>query len=164
MTVLFCLSVKSFVRFFLPRFQSAAALPVHEGGARMEGEGRRTLLPLWASMSTTTGIRLNAGTDADRRSIHARTVHTPRTKRSWRWPKGRACAHHRRQGFWGAVFLRGFAHPSGVGLCRMTAAERVDAIRALVERHAQSMREGAIIVVFIRVRVRLQKSPRAQGE
>ncbi len=37
----------------------------------LEGEGRRTLLPLWASISTTAGIRLDARTDADRRSIHA---------------------------------------------------------------------------------------------
>ncbi len=60
------------------------------------------------------------------------------------------------------VFFRGFAHPSIVRLCGMTPAERVDAIQALIERHAQAMRDGAIIVVA-RDRIRIRKSRRGQG-
>jgi len=60
------------------------------------------------------------------------------------------------------VFLRGLAHPSIVRLCGMTPAERIEAMRTLIERHAQSMRDGAIIVVT-RERLRIRKSRRAQG-
>jgi len=60
------------------------------------------------------------------------------------------------------VFSRGLAHPSIVRLCGMTPAERIDAMQALIEHHAQSMRDGAIIVVA-RDRMRIRKSRRGRG-
>ena len=41
----------------------------------------------------------------------------------------------------------GLPHPSIVRLVEMTPIERVDAMRNLIERHADAMRERAIIVV-----------------
>ena len=45
------------------------------------------------------------------------------------------------------VFRRGLPHPSIVRLVEMTPTERADAIRMLIECHADAMCEGAIIVV-----------------
>ena len=53
------------------------------------------------------------------------------------------------------VFLRGLPHPSIVRLVEMTPMERADAMRFLIEHHADAMRDGAIIVVTEnRVRIR----------
>ena len=53
------------------------------------------------------------------------------------------------------VFLRGLPHPGIVRLVEMTPMERADAMRNLIERHADAMRDGAIIVVTEnRVRIR----------
>ncbi len=53
------------------------------------------------------------------------------------------------------VFLRGRPHPGIVRLVEMTPAERADAMRSLIDRHADAMREGAIVVVTEnRVRIR----------
>ena len=53
------------------------------------------------------------------------------------------------------VFLRGLPHPGIVRLVEMTPMERADAMRTLIERHADAMLEGAIIVVTEnRVRIR----------
>ncbi len=57
------------------------------------------------------------------------------------------------------VFLRGLPHPGIVRLVEMTPMERAEAMRILVERHADAMRAGAIIVVTGgRVRIRLATS------
>ena len=57
------------------------------------------------------------------------------------------------------VFLRGLPHPCIVRLVGMTSVERAEAMRALIERHATAMREGAIVVVTgRRVRIRSAKS------
>ena len=53
------------------------------------------------------------------------------------------------------VFLRGLPHPGIVRLVEMTPRERAEAMRTLIERHADKMRDGAIIVVTeTRVRIR----------
>ena len=53
------------------------------------------------------------------------------------------------------VFLWGLPHAGIVRLVEMTPNERAVAMRMLIERHAEAMREGAIIVVTEkRVRVR----------
>jgi predicted nuclease of predicted toxin-antitoxin system len=53
------------------------------------------------------------------------------------------------------VFLHGLPHPSIVRLVEMTPMERADAMRTLIERHADAMREGAIVVITgTRVRIR----------
>ena len=53
------------------------------------------------------------------------------------------------------VFLRGLPHPGIVRLVEMTPRERAEAMRTLIERHADEMRDGAIIVVTeTRVRIR----------
>lgn len=53
------------------------------------------------------------------------------------------------------VFLRGLPHPGIVRLVEMTPTERADAVRSLIDRHADAMRNGAIIVVTEnRVRIR----------
>ncbi len=53
------------------------------------------------------------------------------------------------------VFLRGLAHPGIVRLVEMTPAERADAMRTLIEDHADALLDGAIIVVTEnRVRIR----------
>ena len=53
------------------------------------------------------------------------------------------------------VFLRGLPHPGIVRLVEMTPQERADAMRTLIERHADAMRDRAIIVVTEkRVRIR----------
>ena len=60
------------------------------------------------------------------------------------------------------VFLRGLPHPSVVRLCGMTPKERVDAMRTLIQRHAQAMHDGAVIVVT-RERVRIRNSRESRG-
>ncbi len=53
------------------------------------------------------------------------------------------------------VFLRRLPHPCVVRLDGLTATEESVAMRNLIERHADAMREGAIIVVTGgRVRIR----------
>ena len=57
------------------------------------------------------------------------------------------------------VFLRGLPHPGIVRLVEMTPMERADAMRTLIERHADAMCDGAIIVVTRkRVRIRSARS------
>lgn len=55
------------------------------------------------------------------------------------------------------VFLRGLPHPSIVRLVEMTPAERADAMRILMEHHADAMRNGAIIVVT-KERIRIRRA------
>ena len=53
------------------------------------------------------------------------------------------------------VFLRRLPHPCIVRLVGMRAAEKVEAMRDLIEYHGDAMREGAIIVATAsRVRIR----------
>lgn len=57
--------------------------------------------------------------------------------------------------FGALVFLRGLSHAGIVRLVGMTPEQRADAMLALIEQHAQAMRDGAIVVVTRdRVRVR----------
>ena len=54
------------------------------------------------------------------------------------------------------VFLQRLPHPSIVRLSGMTAVERADAVRILIESHGDELRQGAIIVITgNRVRIRL---------
>ena len=59
------------------------------------------------------------------------------------------------------VFLRGLPHPGIVRLVEMTPMERADAMRTLIERHADAIRGGAIIVVTEN-RVRIRTAARAE--
>ena len=53
------------------------------------------------------------------------------------------------------VFLRRQPHPCIVRLVELRVTEKVEAMRYLIERHGDAMREGAIIVVTgTRVRIR----------
>ena len=53
------------------------------------------------------------------------------------------------------VYLRRLPHPCIVRLVGLRAAEKADAMRDLIERHGDAMREGAVIVVTgRRVRIR----------
>lgn len=53
------------------------------------------------------------------------------------------------------VFVRGLAHPCIIRFVDMSVAEKVAAMQELMERHADAMRESALIVVTRnRVRVR----------
>ena len=53
------------------------------------------------------------------------------------------------------VFLRRAPHPCIVRFVEMTVAEKVSAMRDLIERHSEEMSAGAVIVVTpTRVRVR----------
>ena len=57
------------------------------------------------------------------------------------------------------VFVRRLPHPCIVRLVEMTVAEKVAAIRELIESHPEAMRESALIVVTRnRVRIRLEES------
>ena len=57
------------------------------------------------------------------------------------------------------VFLRRQPHPCIVRLVELRGAEKVEAMRDLIERREDTMREGAIIVVTgTRVRIRLARS------
>ncbi len=64
------------------------------------------------------------------------------------------------------VFVRRLPHPCIVRLVDMPIAEKVTAVRELIERHADAMRENALIVVTrTRVRVRHGRlgEPRSEG-
>ena len=62
------------------------------------------------------------------------------------------------------VFVRRLSHPCIVRLVEMTVAEKVAAIRELIESHPVAMRESALIVVTRnRVRIRLGES-RERGD
>ena len=57
------------------------------------------------------------------------------------------------------VFVRRLPHPCIVRLVEMTVAEKVVAIRELIESHPEAMRGNALIVVTRnRVRIRLEES------
>ena len=57
------------------------------------------------------------------------------------------------------VFVRRLPHPCIVRIVEMTVAEKVVAIRELIESHLDAMHEGALIVVTRnRVRIRLGES------
>ena len=57
------------------------------------------------------------------------------------------------------VFVRRLPHPCIVRFVGMTVAEKVTAMRELIERHADAMSAGALIVVTQRrVRIRLTTS------
>ena len=60
------------------------------------------------------------------------------------------------------VFLRGLSHPGIVRLVEMTPMERADAMRFLIEHYADTMRDGAIIVVT-RKRVRIRSARITEG-
>ena len=53
------------------------------------------------------------------------------------------------------VFMRRLPHPCIVRLVELRVTEKVEAMRDLIERHGDAMREGAIIVVT-RTRVRIR--------
>ncbi len=59
------------------------------------------------------------------------------------------------------VFLRRLPHPCIVRLVELSVAETADAMRDLIERHGDALREGAIIVV---TRNRLRIRPAASVE
>ena len=53
------------------------------------------------------------------------------------------------------VFLRGLPHPSIVRFAEMPVVQKVAAMRRLIERHPDALREGAIVVVrrhLVRIR------------
>ena len=54
------------------------------------------------------------------------------------------------------VFVRRLPHPCIVRFVEMTAAEKVTAMRELIEQHPDLMSEGALIVVT-RTRVRIRR-------
>ena len=55
------------------------------------------------------------------------------------------------------VFMRRLSHPCIVRLVELRVTEKVEAMRDLIERHGDAMREGAIIVVT-RTRVRIRST------
>ena len=59
------------------------------------------------------------------------------------------------------VFVRRLPHPCIVRFVDMQVAEKVVAMRELIERHADAMQEGALIVVTPR-RVRIRSGKRDQ--
>ena len=60
------------------------------------------------------------------------------------------------------IFLRRLPHPCIVRLVELRVAEKVEAMRYLIERHGDAMREGAIIVVTER-RVRIRSAESGEG-
>lgn len=62
------------------------------------------------------------------------------------------------------VYLRRRPHPCIVRLVGLRAAEKADAMRDLIERHGDAMREGAVIVVTgRRVRIRSARAGERDG-
>ena len=59
------------------------------------------------------------------------------------------------------VFVRKLPHPCIVRFVGMTVAEKVTAMRELIDQHAEAMSKGALIVVMRR-RVRIRRSDRAE--
>ena len=55
------------------------------------------------------------------------------------------------------VFMHRLPHPCIVRLVELRVTEKVEAMRDLIERHGDAMREGAIIVVT-RTRVRIRST------
>ena len=55
------------------------------------------------------------------------------------------------------VFMRRLSHPCIVRLVELRVTEKVEAMRDLIDRHGDAMREGAIIVVT-RTRVRIRST------
>ena len=63
------------------------------------------------------------------------------------------------------VFVRRLRHPCIIRFVDMPVAEKVAAMRELIERHADAMREDALIVVTrTRVRIRRRQRDEQQGE
>ena len=63
------------------------------------------------------------------------------------------------KGFGELVFVRRLPHPCIVRLVEMPVAEKVSAMRELIESHPDDMHEGALIVVTRnRIRMRLRES------
>ena len=60
------------------------------------------------------------------------------------------------------VFVLRLPHPCIVRFVGMTVAEKVTAMRELIERHADAMSEDSLIVVTQR-RVRIRRRERAEG-
>ena len=60
------------------------------------------------------------------------------------------------------VFVRRLPHPCIVRFVDMRIAENVAAMRELIERHADAMHEGALIVVT-QDRVRIRRAERSEG-
>ena len=59
------------------------------------------------------------------------------------------------------VFVRRLPHPCIVRFVEMTAAEKVTAMRELIEQHPDLMSEGVLIVVT-RTRVRIRRRERTE--
>ena len=59
------------------------------------------------------------------------------------------------------VFVRRLPHPCIVRFVEMTAAEKVTAMRELIQQHPDLMSEGALIVVT-RTRVRIRRRERTE--
>ena len=59
------------------------------------------------------------------------------------------------------VFVRRLPHPCIVRFVGMTVAEKVVAMRELIEQHTEAMSEGALIVVAPR-RIRIRQSESAE--
>ena len=60
------------------------------------------------------------------------------------------------------VFVRRLPHPCIVRFVGMTVAEKVTAMRELIEQHADAMSDGSLIVVT-QSRVRMRQRARAEG-
>ena len=60
------------------------------------------------------------------------------------------------------VFVRRLPHPCIVRFVGMTVAEKVTAMRDLIEQHADAMREGSLIVVT-QSRIRMRQRERTEG-
>ena len=61
------------------------------------------------------------------------------------------------------VFLRRLPHPCVVRLVGLSVAQKVDALRDLIEHHGAALRAGAIIVVTA-TRVRVRPPPGAERD
>ena len=62
------------------------------------------------------------------------------------------------------VFVRRLPHPCIVRFVEMPVAEKVSAMRELIEQHAEAMSEGSLIVVTQhRVRIRQRESAEGSG-
>ena len=61
------------------------------------------------------------------------------------------------------VFVRRLPHPCIVRFVGMTVAEKVTAMRELIDQHAEAIGKGSLIVVTSR-RTRIRRSERAEGD
>ena len=113
----------------------------------------RFLLDTCAASRTLHGALVELGHDVlSAREGHARASDEALLALAYR--EGRVLVTEDKD-FGELVFLRRLPHPCIVRLVGMRVAEKVDAMRHLIEHHGAAMREGAIVVATAsRVRIR----------